>query len=58
MFMAQGTDKMRQVLQAGKILQCRTALWENGRELHCLNILIHPLSRKSKAIPVTGPGGL
>jgi UDP-N-acetylglucosamine pyrophosphorylase len=36
---------VKKQLQAGNILQCRTALWRNGRVLHsCLNILIHPLS--------------
>jgi hypothetical protein len=34
-------------LQAGKILQCTTALWRSGKEwLSCLNILIHPCHAK------------
>jgi hypothetical protein len=36
---------VKKQLQAGKILQCITALWRKRRERHsCLNILIHPLT--------------
>jgi hypothetical protein len=35
---------VKKQLQAGKMLQCRTALWRNRKEWHsCQNILIQPL---------------